>query len=162
MSYKEYECSRGCGEMIHFDNYHLSETGKRIPLSADGNNHNCPNNPYFQKQQGQGQGRAQTQTRYQNTTPTSPQLNANESEKKIDLLQLSLIISTSHEIMKRIEEQNNTIFDSIANIESVLGILNNRFESLRQTIVAQDTAQFRTASEVIETSENDTQIQETS
>jgi hypothetical protein len=55
MSAKPLKCNRGCGTTIHFDDYHVSKTGKKIPLEEDGEPHQCPNSDY-QKEQGQRRG----------------------------------------------------------------------------------------------------------
>jgi len=49
---RDLECIRGCGTVIYFDDASKTSTGKKIPLErATGKPHNCPNNPYNNKNQ---------------------------------------------------------------------------------------------------------------
>ena len=40
-------CNRNCGTLIHWDDKHVSPSGKKIPLEENGEPHQCPNKlPY--------------------------------------------------------------------------------------------------------------------
>ena len=43
---KRMACNKGCGVLIHFDEQHVSQSGKKIPLEDDGEPHQCPNSTY--------------------------------------------------------------------------------------------------------------------
>lgn len=43
---KRLPCNKGCGILIHFDEQHVSQYGKKIPLEDDGEPHQCPNSLY--------------------------------------------------------------------------------------------------------------------
>ena len=44
--HKRMACNKGCGVLIHFDDSHVSQSGKKIPLEDDGEPHQCPNSQY--------------------------------------------------------------------------------------------------------------------
>jgi hypothetical protein len=48
MPQRQMQCFKGCGTLIHFDDYHVSKSGKKIPLESNGDPHQCPNSDFNQ------------------------------------------------------------------------------------------------------------------
>jgi hypothetical protein len=92
MSSKPLKCNRGCGTTIHFDDYHVSKTGKKIPLEEDGEPHQCPNSDY---QKDKDKGKTQDIT------------NIYELNEKIDKI-LDVVIEINNKLI-RIESGQSTL-----------------------------------------------------
>jgi hypothetical protein len=81
-------CNKGCGILIHFDDSHVSQSGKKIPLEDDNEPHQCPNSNYQQQQQ-KGQG--------QRSNSIS---NLDEIDAKLDKV-LEFVVEINNKLMKQ-------------------------------------------------------------
>lgn len=87
MSSKPLKCNKGCGTTIHFDDRHLSQSGKKIPLEEDGEPHQCPNSDYSKNK---GPGRSSYQDSNTDLVFEAIKVELNNMKIKLDSMEIKI------------------------------------------------------------------------